>query len=609
MPDRVEPCLALLKPRVPVGPDWIYEVKWDGYRIAVHLNNGNVRILTRGGHDWTHRFPGIEEAAKRLGGGTTIIDGEAVVLDDEGRPDFGRLQNSLGGRGGKLPAGNAIMFAFDLLYFDGHDIRTMELTARRYFLMSLLQHEEGAIRLSEQIDGDGRDIFEAACAHGLEGIIAKYKDAPYRSGRLGEWIKIKCTQSDSFMVVGYEHSTVARSGIGSLLLAARKGNDWVYVGSVGTGFNERSAEYLRKTLDRLKRKTPPVKYEGRRKNRFLAPFSLISDESVGENNEFSHDCGDGDLWWFPGCDKGVVFGLEVCIEPGCDEGGHVECLAQIGASTANEALALPGSRFTRMRSKACQGGDLSLVERTQFRHFGEYDDGRQCRDAGNRYENVEAGGERLILLDERNRFLIDRLNLAFDQRQSCLVLADDELRALHMAAVLEGGAVGNQALTGIDEFAKALQRCTLLRCRPHVDHGCEAGQQPCIDSVSLGMDPDDVGKAAHLARVGLGIGKPCCRQRHLQLAMVRPGRLEDDALRLMLGQKRHKPAAAGLGIVELNDGDVIRKGEIERLFRDVDTGEKCYRLGHLFLSSACHPGLENPGIRSGHMEKKGVIKL
>jgi len=277
MPDRVEPCLALLKPRPPVGPDWTYEVKWDGYRIAVHLNNGNVRILTRGGHDWTHRFPGIEEAAKRMGVGTAILDGEAVVLDDDGRPDFGRLQNSLGGRGGKLPAGNAIMFAFDLLYFDGHDIRNVELTARRYFLRSLLQHEDGAIRLSEEIEGDGREIFAAACEHGLEGIIAKYKDSTYRSGRLGEWIKVKCTQSDSFMVVGYEHSLSARAGIGSLLLADRKGNDWIYVASVGTGFNERSAEYLRKTLDRIKRKTPPVKYAGRRKNLVWVQPTLIAE--------------------------------------------------------------------------------------------------------------------------------------------------------------------------------------------------------------------------------------------------------------------------------------------------------------------------------------------
>ena len=205
------------------------------------------------------------------------MNGEAVVLDEEGRPDFGRLQYSLGGRGGKLPAGNAIMFAFDILYFDGHDIRDTALTGRRFFLESLLKGEQDAIRLSEEVDGDGREILAAACEHGLEGVIAKRKDSTYRSGRLGDWIKVKCVQSDSFIVVGYELSTVARSGIGSLLVAARKGNDWVYVGSVGTGFNERSAEYLRKTLDRIKRKTPPVKHEGRRKNLVWVHPTLLAE--------------------------------------------------------------------------------------------------------------------------------------------------------------------------------------------------------------------------------------------------------------------------------------------------------------------------------------------
>jgi bifunctional non-homologous end joining protein LigD len=286
MPARIEPCLALLKPRPPIGPDWIYEVKWDGYRIAVHLNNGNVRILTRGGHDWTHRFPSIEANAKRLGVGSAILDGEAVVLDEQGRSDFNALQNSLGGRGAKLNSGASIMFAFDLLYFDGHDIRSLELTARRYFLRSLLKNEQGAIRLSEDIEGDGREIFAAACEHGLEGIIAKYKDSPYRSGRLGEWVKVKCSQSDCFMIVGYEHSLSARSGIGSLLLAARQGSDWVYVGSVGTGFNERSAEYLRKTLDRIRRKTPPVSYAGRRKDLVWVRPTLIAEI---EYRAWTHD--------------------------------------------------------------------------------------------------------------------------------------------------------------------------------------------------------------------------------------------------------------------------------------------------------------------------------
>ncbi|ULJ74405.1 ATP-dependent DNA ligase [Rhizobium gallicum] len=209
MPERIEPCLALLKPRPPKGPEWAFEIKWDGYRLAAHIEPKGVRIITRGGHDWTDRFPAIAKAAKKLDVATAILDGEAVVLDDQGRSDFGLLQQSLGGRGGTRTSNEAIFMA--------------------------------------------------------EGIIAKDRESTYRSGRLGDWLKIKCVQSDGFAIVGYEHSFVARAGIGSLLLAARHGKELVYVGSVGTGFNERTAHELREALDKLKVKKPPVEYSGRRK--------------------------------------------------------------------------------------------------------------------------------------------------------------------------------------------------------------------------------------------------------------------------------------------------------------------------------------------------------
>lgn len=116
MPSRVEPCLALLRGKPIKGPDWAYEVKWDGYRIAVHIEGSGIHILTRGGHDWTHRFPSIAAAARSLGLGSAVLDGEAVVLDDQGRSDFNLLQQSLGGRSGKLASNEAVMMAFDLLY-------------------------------------------------------------------------------------------------------------------------------------------------------------------------------------------------------------------------------------------------------------------------------------------------------------------------------------------------------------------------------------------------------------------------------------------------------------------------------------------------------------
>ncbi|OWV71158.1 ATP-dependent DNA ligase [Rhizobium sp. R339] len=275
MPDRVEPCLALLKKVPPKGPDWLFEVKWDGYRLAIHIEPKRVRIITRGGHDWTHRFPTIAEAARALGVGTAILDGEAVVLDKQGRSDFGALQRSLGGRGGKRTSTESVFLAFDLLYFDGHDLTRTELSVRRALLEDFLDGATGAIQLSEEVYGDGAELLANACSMGLEGIIAKHQDQPYRSGRTGDWLKIKCVQRESFMIVGYERSASARSGLGSLLLAARKGHQWIDVGSVGTGFNAKDAEYLRSTLDKLRIARPAVPLKG--KNLIFAQPTLIAE--------------------------------------------------------------------------------------------------------------------------------------------------------------------------------------------------------------------------------------------------------------------------------------------------------------------------------------------
>ncbi|MBB3660870.1 bifunctional non-homologous end joining protein LigD [Rhizobium sp. BK650] len=275
MPERIEPCLALLKQIPPQGPDWAFELKWDGYRLAIHIEPNGVRIITRGGHDWTHRFPTIAEAARKLGVATAILDGEAVVLDKEGRSNFGALQRSLGGRGGKRASTESAFFAFDLLYFDGHDLTKTELSVRRHLLEDFLDGATGAIQLSEEVAGDGAELLANACSMGLEGIIAKHRDRPYRSGRTGDWLKIKCVQSESFMIVGYEQSKVARGGIGSLLLAARSGHDWAYVGSVGTGFDAKDVAELRALLDKLKTGRPAVALKG--KNLIFAEPTLIAE--------------------------------------------------------------------------------------------------------------------------------------------------------------------------------------------------------------------------------------------------------------------------------------------------------------------------------------------
>ncbi len=258
MPVRVEPCLALLASKAPSGPDWSFEVKWDGYRLAVHRDPDGVRILTRGGHDWTRRFPAIAAAAAALDARSFILDGEGVVLDEQGRSDFNRLQQELGGRAGKASSSDVILYAFDLLYLDGHDLRRMSLEERRHMLEDLVDGGGSRIRLSEDVVADGSDFLGLACRMGLEGIIAKRRSAAYRPGRGGDWLKIKCVQTDSFAIIGYEPSSAALGGLAKLLLAAEDLQGLTYVGSVGTGFSASSARALKSELDRLTVDKPVV---------------------------------------------------------------------------------------------------------------------------------------------------------------------------------------------------------------------------------------------------------------------------------------------------------------------------------------------------------------
>ena len=251
MPERVEPCLAKLAARPPAGDQWSFEVKWDGFRVALHIGpQGRLRILTKNGHDWTRKFPDIAAAARSVGADTAIIDGEAVVLDARGASDFGALQRSLG-----RPGAGVVLYAFDLLYLNGHDLRSMPCEDRRSLLSSVLG-ARSAIRMSEDVDADGDRFFKVACALQLEGIIGKRKDKPYRGGRGGEWVKIKCVDSETFLVIGYQPAKLG--GLARLLLAARKDAGLSYVGSVGTGFKAKAAADLRRLLDKILLPAPTI---------------------------------------------------------------------------------------------------------------------------------------------------------------------------------------------------------------------------------------------------------------------------------------------------------------------------------------------------------------
>jgi bifunctional non-homologous end joining protein LigD len=184
----IEPCLPTLARVVPDGPLWVHEIKHDGYRMICRRDGDRLRVFTRRGHDWTDRVPAIAEALRALRVTSATLDGEGVVCDAKGLTDFDRLRSALARRGSR----EAFLYAFDLLEFEGKDLRREPWAVRRETLASLLRKAGTGIRLSEHLDGtDGATIFRHACAMGLEGIVAKRRDRPYRSGRSPDWIKIK----------------------------------------------------------------------------------------------------------------------------------------------------------------------------------------------------------------------------------------------------------------------------------------------------------------------------------------------------------------------------------------------------------------------------------
>lgn len=255
-PERVEPCLATLVPEPPTGERWWHEIKWDGYRLIASIRDDNVHLDTRGGHDWTARFPSIAAALRKLCVRSAILDGEAVVLDEGGVPSFSALQVALGSRKGPgdKVAHEAVFYAFDLLYLDGRDLRREPLEVRKAALAAVLsvRGQEGTVRYSDHVEGAGEALFRHACLIGLEGIVSKRRDRPYRSGPSDDWLKVKCVQREEFMILGYMPSTVALGRLGALVLGHREGDRLNYVGRVGTGFTEASAREVRKRLDPLR---------------------------------------------------------------------------------------------------------------------------------------------------------------------------------------------------------------------------------------------------------------------------------------------------------------------------------------------------------------------
>ena len=287
-PKFVDPQLATLVDEVPTGSGWIHEIKYDGYRLLLSVGDGVATAWTRNGLDWSDKFKALVKAAAKLPAGC-LIDGEAVAIDDDGRPSFQLLQSTL--KGGRA---NLAFYAFDLLVDRGEDIRKLPNIERKQRLAALLEGVSRPILYGDHIVGRGEEMFEAVCKQKGEGIISKRASAPYRGTRTRDWLKIKCVQRQEFVIVGWSESD-RRIGFRSLLLAARDGRKLIYVGKVGTGFSGKLIQDLMDRMEPLATDKAPVEVPraDRKGAHFIEPklvaeiaFTEFTDEGILRHPSF-----------------------------------------------------------------------------------------------------------------------------------------------------------------------------------------------------------------------------------------------------------------------------------------------------------------------------------
>ncbi|WP_437300587.1 DNA ligase D [Sorangium sp. So ce426] len=256
-PGEIEPQLATLVTGPPPDEGWLYEVKLDGYRMLAKLRGGRVTLLTRRGQDWTERFAGVRDDLAQLPAREAVLDGEIVVVRPDGVTDFQALQNALSDGNGRRE-GRLMYFVFDLLYLDGRDLRACTQVTRKRALEALLAEapEKGHLRYTEHVAEDGSAVVQHACELGIEGVIAKRPEAPYRSGRGDSWLKVKCGRRQEFVIVGCTEPSGARKGLGAILVGVNRSGKLAYAGKVGTGFTSKTLTTLRSRLDSIVRATP-----------------------------------------------------------------------------------------------------------------------------------------------------------------------------------------------------------------------------------------------------------------------------------------------------------------------------------------------------------------
>lgn len=278
-PPPFEPVqLATLVEDAPEGPDWLHETKYDGYRALIACGGGTAVVYTRSGHDWSDRFPGVTAAAAGLPVNTALLDGEIVALDATGNPDFSALQEAISGGGLDLA-----LFAFDLLHLDGEDLRPLPNIERKERLRALLAGVEPPLHYAEHVLGSGGEMLRKLCGAGLEGIVSKRADAPYRGKRTQAWLKSKCVARQEFVILGWTSSAARGRAFAALLLGRYDGGALRYAGKVGTGFSERTMDELSAVMQPLAADQPAtiVPASARRSAHWLRP-ELVAEVAFAE---------------------------------------------------------------------------------------------------------------------------------------------------------------------------------------------------------------------------------------------------------------------------------------------------------------------------------------
>lgn len=256
LPAFISPQLATLVKEPPSGDKWLHELKFDGYRMLCRIDRGRVTFWSRNGKDWTDKFVNVAEAVKSLKVPRAIIDGEIVIVDAQGRSSFQKLQRAMG----KAVISGFAYQVFDLIYLDGFNLTRTPLKDRKDLLEDIFKSagQRNVLRYSEHFQGNGDAFFKHACEYGIEGIVSKLADSPYESTRNRNWLKVKCSKQQEFVIVGYTPSSKGLPGFGSLVLGVYEKGKLVFAGRVGTGFTFKQRSDLKKQLDKLSRNNSPL---------------------------------------------------------------------------------------------------------------------------------------------------------------------------------------------------------------------------------------------------------------------------------------------------------------------------------------------------------------